>query len=198
MTASPPKVDEQFTPEEERNLRSVTDVLHYWNTQDIPGMFQFYDDDITWTNVAMEKVYHGKAEVAEFLETLFTAIPDLHFEVTHKFVRGNQVAERWHITGTHLGPLMGVPATGRHVDIPGIGMVQMREGKFLSDWFMLDVASTMRQIGLMPPLTVGETPIGRAVLWAAVNRKIVGVVAGGIAALAMLLRIGRGKERGTS
>ncbi|HVX28853.1 MAG TPA: ester cyclase [Nitrolancea sp.] len=198
MTASPPTTDEQLTPEEERNLRSVTDVLHYWNTQDIQGMFQFYDDNITWTNVAMEKVYHGKAEVAEFLEMLFTAIPDLHFEVTYKFVRGNQVAERWHITGTHLGPLMGVPATGKHVDIPGIGMVQMKDGKFLSDWFLLDVASTMRQIGLMPPLTVGETPIGRAVLWAAVNRKIVGAVAGSLAALTMLRRFGRRKERGGS
>jgi steroid delta-isomerase-like uncharacterized protein len=183
--------DEQFTPEEERNLRSVTDVLHYWNTQDIPGMFQFYDDDITWTNVAMEQVYHGKAEVAEFLKMLFTAIPDLNFEVTYKFVRGNQVAERWHITGTHQGSLMGVPPTGRRVDIPGIGMVQMKDGKFLSDWFLLDVASSMRQIGIMPPLSVGETLVGKAVLWAAVNRKIVGAAAAGMAALAMLRRVGR-------
>jgi steroid delta-isomerase-like uncharacterized protein len=191
MTASPPMTDEQFTPEEERNLRSVTDVLHYWNTQDIPGMFQFYDDDITWTNVAMEQVYHGKAEVAEFLKMLFTAIPDLNFEVTYKFVRGNQVAERWHITGTHQGSLMGVPPTGRRVDIPGIGMVQMKDGKFLSDWFLLDVASSMRQIGIMPPLSVGETLVGKAVLWAAVNRKIVGAAAAGMAALAMLRRVGR-------
>jgi steroid delta-isomerase-like uncharacterized protein len=198
MTASPPTTDEQLTPEEERNLRSVTDVLNYWNTQDIQGMFQFYDDDITWTNVAMERVYHGKAEVSEFLEMLFTAIPDLHFEVTYKFVRGNQVAERWMIRGTHLGNLMGVPATGRHLEIPGIGMVVMRDGKFASDWFLLDLASIMRQVGILPRLSITESPVGRAALWAVVNRRIVGLGLGAVAGVALLQRAlssGRGNGR---
>jgi steroid delta-isomerase-like uncharacterized protein len=184
--------DEQLTPTEALNLRAVTDVLEYWNRQDIDGMFAFYHDDITWTNAALGEVYRGKAEVRVFLEKLFTAFPDLTFVVDYKFARGDQVAERWTIHGTHLGPFMGVPPTGKTVAIPGIGMVRMREGRFLTDWFLLDVASTMRQMGLLPPLSVGETPVGRVLLWAAVNRKVVGVAAGGLALAGLLL----GRRRG--
>ncbi len=177
-----------LTAEEAINLVAVTDVLNYWNTQDIEGMLQFYDDDITWTNVALEEVYRGKDEVRGFLRELFTGLPDLTFEVNHKFARGNQVSERWCIRGTHLGPLMGVPATGRSLEIPGVGMVVMRDGKFLSDWFILDLASVMRQVGIMPPLAVGETAIGQAALWAIVNRRKVGIGLGAAAGLLMLSR----------
>ncbi len=180
--------NQALTATEERNLRSVTDVLQYWNTQDIEGMLAFYDDDITWRNVALEETYQGKDEVRAFLRMLFTAIPDLNFEVTHKFVRGDQVSERWMIRGTHLGPFMGIPATGKRLEIPGIGMVQMRDGKFVNDWYLLDAAAGLRQMGLLPPLSASETPIMKAALWAAVNRKIVGAGVGAVAVLALVAK----------
>ena len=170
------------------NLAAVTAVLQYWNAQDIDGMLAFYHDDITWTNVALEKTYRGKDEVRAFLRELFTGLPDLTFDVTYKFARGNQVAERWTISGTHRGNLMGVPATGRPLEIPGIGMVVMRDGKFVSDWFLLDLASIMRQLGIMPPLSVTETTVGRAALWAVVHRRAVGLSLGALASLAVLKR----------
>lgn len=178
-----------LTPAEERNLRAVTDVLQYWNTQDIEGMLAFYDDDITWTNVALEETYRGKDEVRAFLRMLFTAIPDLNFEVTHKFVRDNQVAERWTIRGTHLGPFMGIPATSKPLEIPGIGMVQMRDGKFVNDWYLLDASAGLRQMGLLPPLSANDTPVMKAALWAAVHRKMVGAGVGAVAVGAVVARI---------
>lgn len=82
-----------LTATEQENLRSVTDVLPFWNQHDIPGVLAFYDDEIVWRNVALEEVYRGKAEVGAFLEKLMTAFPDLTFEVTHKIARGDHVAE---------------------------------------------------------------------------------------------------------
>ena len=196
--ASQPDSADESPVTEALNLVAVTEVLQYWNTQDIDGMFTFYHDDIVWTNVALEKTYRGKDEVRGFLQELFTGLPDLTFEVTYKFARGNQVAERWMIRGTHLGNLMGVPATGRHLEIPGIGMVVMRDGKFASDWFLLDLASIMRQLGIMPPLSITESPVGRAALWAVVNRRIVGLGLGAVAGVALLQRAlssGRGNGR---
>src|SRR5207244_6284217 len=67
---------------EQRNLRSVTDVLQYWNRQDLEGVLAYYDDSITWLNIAMEETYRGKNEVRAFLRRLFGAFPDLNFEVT--------------------------------------------------------------------------------------------------------------------
>ena len=50
----------ELTEVEQRNLKAVADVLEFWNTGDIDGIVEFYDDEIVWTNVALEEVYRGK------------------------------------------------------------------------------------------------------------------------------------------
>jgi SnoaL-like polyketide cyclase len=74
------------------------------------------------------------------------------------------VAEQWFIRGTHLGPFMGIPATRRRVEIPGMSMVELRDGKFVSDHFYFDALGVLRDMALMPPLTVSETLVGRGAL----------------------------------
>jgi hypothetical protein len=50
-------------------------------------------------------------------------------------------------------------------------MISMRDGKMLSDHCYFDNAMILRQMGLMPPLSVTLSPPGRAFLWAAVKSK---------------------------
>jgi steroid delta-isomerase-like uncharacterized protein len=153
-----------LTETEERNLRAVSDVLEFWNVQDVEGVLTFYDDEITWRNIAMEETYEGKQAVREFLQRLFTGIPDLRFEVSYKIAHGDNVAEQWTIGGTHGGTLFGVPATGRQILLPAMSMVTLRDGKFLRDEFYFDSGIFLRQVGLMPSLATFERPIGRLFL----------------------------------
>jgi steroid delta-isomerase-like uncharacterized protein len=157
-------VTRDLSETEQRNFRSVSDVLQYWNRQDVEGVLTYYDDSITWLNIAMEETYRGKGEVRVFLRKLFSAFPDLNFEVTYKIARGDNVAEQWFIRGTHLGMFMGIPPTGRRVEIPGMSMAELRDGKFVSDHFYFDALGVLRNMALMPPLSVSETLPGRAAL----------------------------------
>lgn len=159
----------ELTETERRNLRAVVDVLQYWNSADIEGIVAFYDDEIVWKNVGLEETYVGKDGVREFLRRLYTAIPDLQFTVEHKIARGDYVSEQWTVAGTHLGTFMGIPATGRQLEIRAISMVTMRDGKFLRDEFYWDTGAVMRQMGLMPSLAATQGVLGRAFLWAAVK-----------------------------
>ena len=181
----------ELTGAELRNLESVTGVLQYWNTQDVAGILEFYDDDIVWHNVALRETYSGKIEVTAFLEKLFAAFPDLRFNVIEKIARDDFVAERWQIEGTHLGPYMGIPPTGRDVVILGMGLVKMRGGKFLVDNFYYDALGVLQQMGIFPPLAIGETLPGRVALWAAVNRAKVAVGLGALVAGALTFRLCR-------
>lgn len=160
-----------LTETEERNLRAVSDVLEFWNAQDVEGVLNFYDDEIAWRNVAMEETYEGKQAVREFLQRLFTAIPDLRFEVSYKIARGDNVAEQWEISGTHSGTLFGIPATGRHVSLPAMSMVTLRDGKFLRDEFYSDSGIFLRQVGLMPSAAAIEKPLPRLFLTAVIKTK---------------------------
>jgi steroid delta-isomerase-like uncharacterized protein len=157
-------VTRELSETELRNLRSVSDVLQYWNRQDLEGVLSYYDDSITWLNIALEETYRCKAEVRVFLRKLFTAFPDLNFEVTYKIARGDNVAEQWFIRGTHLGTFMGIPPTARPVEIPGMSMAELRDGRFVSDHFYFDALGVLRDMALMPPLSVSETLIGRGAL----------------------------------
>ncbi|GAB3427860.1 ester cyclase [Flindersiella endophytica] len=150
--------------EEERNLAAVAGVLPYWNAHDLDGVLDWYDPDIVWHNVALEEMYRGKEEVGTFVQSLFTALPDLTFEVTERVAEGPLIAEQWLMSGTHDGEFLGVPPTRRRLRIEGMSMVRMREGRFLRDDFYFDASSVMRQLGLMPALSAARGRAGRTVL----------------------------------
>ena len=167
----------ELTETEERNLKAVADVLPFWNSGDIEGILSFYDDEIVWTNVGLGEVYDGKDEVRGFLERIFAALPDLNFTVHHKIAYGDNVAERWTLTGTHLGTFLGIPATGRPIEIKALSMVELRDGRFLSDQFFWDTREVMHQMGLFPSLTATQSAVGRGFLW--VSTKTLNVLSPG-------------------
>jgi len=183
-----PAITAELTATEQRNLRAVADVLPFWDRHDLDGVLSFYAEDINWHNVALEETYRGKAEVRAYLSALLVAFPDLSFSVSYRIARGSNVAEQWRLKGTHRGEFLGIPPTGRPVDIPGMSMVELRDGKFVRDEFYFDSGIVLRQMGLMPPLAAIRTAPGRALLWVAVNRVPALAAAAGLALLAGVLR----------
>jgi steroid delta-isomerase-like uncharacterized protein len=157
------------TEQELRNLAAVADVLPAWNAHDVTGVLGYYDPEIRWHNVALEEWYEGTEQVGEFLHRLFAAFPDLSFSVTWRICHGDEVAEEWVMEGTHLGEFFGVPGSGRTFRIVGMSRLLMRDGNFYRDEFYFDVASFLRQIGLLPSLALTNTWYGRAVVGAAVR-----------------------------
>ncbi len=153
-----------LTADEEANLRAVAAVVPHWNRQDAAAVVAFYTPDIVWHNVAMGEVYTGRAQVQAFLEELFVALPDLRLDVIFGAPRGRYVAEEYVITGTHRGPMFGLPGTGRRVELHAVSMVQMREGRFAVDHFYFDAASAMRDMGYFPEAAMAHTRPGRIVL----------------------------------
>ena len=60
---------------------------------------------------------------------LRTAFPDLHFTIEELVAEGDTVAGRLTMSGTHQGPLMGMPPTGRSVQQDHMHFVRFRDGK---------------------------------------------------------------------
>jgi steroid delta-isomerase-like uncharacterized protein len=81
---------------------------------------------------------------------LRTAFPDLHFEIEELVAEGDTVAGRVTMRGTHEGPLMGMPATGRTVRQDHMHFVRFRDGKAVEHWGVRDDVTMMRQLGKFP------------------------------------------------
>jgi steroid delta-isomerase-like uncharacterized protein len=152
----------ELTDEERANMAAFESILPCWNRHDVPAILEHYNDDVVWRNVAAGEVYTGKEEIREFLEGLMTGLPDLQLDITLRFPRGKYVAEEYHLRGHHRGDLMGIPPTGRYVEIQCVSMVELRDGKWKEDRFYFDVSSALVQMGLFPPLRTARTPLGHA------------------------------------
>lgn len=155
-------------PTEQRNLDTMAAVVPCWNRHDVAGILSHYDDGIVWHDVARGRTHRGKAEVGNVLTQLFSAMPDLRLDLTTRLPHGDSVAEEYTLSGTHLGPLFGLPATGRRLRIRAVSFVRMRDGRLAEDTFYVDVAGVLVQMGLLPPLDTAETRWGRTGLRVAV------------------------------
>ena len=80
-----------------------------------------------------------------------TAFPDARFTVEDLIAEGDRVAARLTMRGTHLGPMNGVPATGRAVVVTGMSIERVANGRIVEGWNQNDALGLLGQLGLLPP-----------------------------------------------
>jgi len=87
----------------------------------------------------------------QFLNGHYVAFPDIQWTIEDVVAEGDRVVVRWILTGTHQGPLMGIPPTGKQVSMWGISIYRIAEGKVAEEWAVADVMGLMQQLGVIPP-----------------------------------------------
>ena len=63
-----------------------------------------------------------------------SAFPDIRLETGEMVCEGDTVAHRRTFTGTHRGALMGVEPTGRRVEVVGVEMNRVENGRISGSW----------------------------------------------------------------
>lgn len=89
------------------------------------------------------------------------AFPDLRVAVEDVLGEGDRVATRGTMSGTHLGGFMGVPSTGRPVEVPYIDVWRVEGDRAAENWVQMDMLGMMQQLGVIPPAEV-PGPEGRS------------------------------------
>ena len=71
----------------------------------------------------------GGAYVGGLFDSVTVALPDLHADVVDIFGQGDQVVMHVVVSGTQEKAILGIPASGRHVQWDGIDIFQITDGK---------------------------------------------------------------------
>jgi predicted ester cyclase len=79
------------------------------------------------------------------------AFPDFRMNVEDMIVEGDRGVVRAKLTGTHQGEFMGIPATGRSINLTVIDIVRVSDGKAAEHWGAMDSGAMMEQLGAAPP-----------------------------------------------
>jgi predicted ester cyclase len=96
----------------------------------------------------------------EFQTSQFlAAFPDIQTTIDEQFVDGDRVIARWTNRGTHLGPFLGIAATGASIEYTGISIDQIVDGKIIDSWIVSDMWDLLQQLGVtIQPVGTGSAP----------------------------------------
>jgi steroid delta-isomerase-like uncharacterized protein len=97
-----------------------------------------------------EQDVHGPDEFKPFVANIRGALPDAHISIDDILEDGDRIAVRVTLQGTHTGPGLGVPPTGRKVSIQGIIIMRLVDGLIREGWNSYDQLGLLRQIGALP------------------------------------------------
>jgi steroid delta-isomerase-like uncharacterized protein len=85
-----------------------------------------------------------------FVAGLRTAFPDGVFSVDREIAEETSAAARWNFKGTHKGPFLGVPPTGKVMTDQGIDIFHFGSGKITDIWVNEDAFGLLKQLGVIP------------------------------------------------
>jgi steroid delta-isomerase-like uncharacterized protein len=102
----------------------------------------------------------GREANRQFWAAFFTGLPDLSATMEDLVMSGDRVVGRFVYRGTHTGELMGIPASGKPVEMRSIDIWRAEDGMFVEHWDELNLMEMFQQMGALPPL--GGGPAGNA------------------------------------
>lgn len=78
-----------------------------------------------------------------------SAVPDLRVEIPHAATEGDMAIVHWRVRGTHLGPGLGIPPSGKAVDVSGFTCVWFKDGlicKGVDRWNRGEFIASLMQV----------------------------------------------------
>jgi steroid delta-isomerase-like uncharacterized protein len=114
--------------------------------------FEVWDEVLApnYVNHDMPAPSPGPAGMKQVLAMFTDAFPDMQITLHDVFGEGDKVATRGSWKGTHKGAFMGIPATGKSVEVKFIDMWRFENAKAVENWVSMDMLGLMQQLGVVP------------------------------------------------
>ena len=128
-------------------LRRAYDLI---NAGDVDGFGELLADDLV-EHEETPGLAPTKDGVKAFFRMYIAAFPNLRMDAEDVVASGDKVVGRVRCTGTHKGEFMGMPATGKDIDVQAIDIVRFGDdGLAHEHWGVTDVMTMMQQLGVVP------------------------------------------------
>ena len=137
----------------ETNRELLDRYVELYNAGDLDACMELYADDATQR--MHDGTFEGRDAIHDRLARDLEAFADAKYVVGSFVDEGDKFADEWTFTGTNTGSFRlpdgtEVPATGRRVEIKGMELVEVRDGKVVLDNLYYDFMGAVVQLGLVP------------------------------------------------
>lgn len=130
----------QLKSNKEIALAVSTSIMNgNWNELD-----NLLDPSFTYTG---DGFVFTKDEYIGFMQDMKSAFSDLNMTFPSIIAEGDMVSIRFISTAVNTGSFMGAPANKKNLEVHGIFMRKIRDGKVIQEWQTTDLLGVMKQIG---------------------------------------------------
>jgi steroid delta-isomerase-like uncharacterized protein len=120
------------------------------NAGDIDGFGELLAEDFV-EHEELPGLEPSKEGVKQLFHMYRAAFPDLRMDVQDVLVSGDKAVARVRATGTHQGEFLGMPATGKSVDVQLIDITRFGDDALAREhWGVFDSLAMLQQLGAMP------------------------------------------------
>jgi steroid delta-isomerase-like uncharacterized protein len=135
------------------NRELLDRYVERYNAGDLDGVMELYAEDAV--QVMPDGAYEGWNTVRDRLAQELNGFTELNHTVRSFVEQGDTFADEWTFVGTHTGPFRlpdgrELAPTGKRVEIRGMEVVQVRDGKIVLNSLYYDNTASMAQLGLLP------------------------------------------------
>lgn len=96
------------------------------------------------------RLFVAEQALMDHVLTAEAAFPLYRLDPEEMLAEGDLVSVRGKVRGVHQGPLVGIPPTGKPVEVPIVITYRVQNGKIVDHWMLTDNMLMMQQIGVMP------------------------------------------------
>jgi len=83
---------------------------------------------------------------------IVAAIPDVTVRFEDAFGSGDRLVVRHTFVGTHTGPLLGIPPTGKRITFSGTDIYRFADGVIVEEWAQPYMFGLLAQLGALPAM----------------------------------------------
>jgi steroid delta-isomerase-like uncharacterized protein len=132
------------------NATTMRSTYERISAGDVAGFGELVADDFVERD-EVPGVPPTKEGVLEYFRMLLVAFPDMRLDVEDLIASGDKTVARVTATATHGGEFMGVPPTGKKVQMGLIDIMRFDDaGLVCEHWGIADMLSLMQQLGAVP------------------------------------------------
>lgn len=122
-----------------------------WEKRNLDFIDEQIAEDFVGYDPSLPEPVRGPEGVRETAELFQSAFPDAGVEIEQLVAEDDLLAIHRTLTGTHEGEFMGIEPTGAEVEVEGMAIYRLEDGKTVEEWQVVDMFGLLVQLGVVEP-----------------------------------------------
>ena len=132
------------------NKEIMQQFLQFINSGDPAIGKPVIDDDVIFYAPTSPEPMKGFEGYMGVLAMMRGAMPDIKWHIEEMIAEDEKVLVRYTMTGTQTQLLMGIPATGKSINVTAMNIYEFKDGKIIREHGLPDMFSLLMQLGVIP------------------------------------------------